>query len=432
MHYVSNYICIRGNLFYEDTHMNFLVRHQHISSNKMTRLSEMCVIHKKEKNFHFELMLKFIYTEARINSYNLFFDGEHDDGICLFCYLNQRISLEVDRGGYMDVIAIMNSSREELIKKVNELQNLLDAMKADKDNQELINFPWVGNLGNWYWSLIDNTVIFNDQKVLALGYSREEIPQKIGFEYFTEKIHPDDHDQVMENMRSHLYGKTPAYETTYRIQAKNGSWKWFYDRGKVTKRSDSGKPELVVGIVFDVTEQKQMEEQLAQKNQQLLELSMVDFLTKIFNRRALFEKLEQEKSRSDRYSNPFSILMIDIDHFKNINDSYGHLVGDNVLIQVAATIGKIIRKIDFLGRYGGEEFMVILPEINLSGGVNVAEKIRLKIQDSPLTDNIKLTISLGVAEYKAGTSIDDLISLADSMLYAAKKNGRNQVKASLV
>lgn len=323
-----------------------------------------------------------------------------------------------------------NYSNEELIKKVNELQNLLVAMKADKDNQELINFPWIGNLGNWYWSLIDNTVIFNDQKVLTLGYNREEIPQKIGFEYFTEKIHPDDHDQVMENMRSHLYGKTLAYETTYRIQAKNGSWKWFYDRGKVTKRSESGKPELVVGIVFDVTEQKQMEGQLAQQNKQLLELSMIDFSTKIFNRRALFEKLEQEKNRSDRYSNPFSILMIDIDHFKMINDSYGHLVGDKILIQVAETIGKIIRKIDFLGRYGGEEFMVILPEIDLPGGVNVAEKIRTKIQDSTFAENIKLTISLGVAEYKVGISIDELINLADTLLYVAKKNGRNRVEAS--
>ncbi len=322
-----------------------------------------------------------------------------------------------------------NLSRDELIQKIGELQNLLDALKAEKDNQELFNFPWIGNLGNWYWTVKSNTLICNDQKILTLGYSKEEIPEKLGFEYFTEKLHPDDYDRIMDNMRSHLYGKTPVYEVTYRIQTKDGDWKWFYDRGKVTVRSDSGKAEMVAGIVFDVTEQKRMEQLLADQNQQLLELSTVDFLTKIFNRRALYEKLEYEIGRAERYLYPFSILMMDIDFFKKVNDTYGHLTGDKILVQFAETIGEIIRKTDIFGRYGGEEFMLILPEIDKQGGIIVAEKIRKRIQDLTFADNLKITVSLGVAEYKHGLSIDDLVNAADLLLYAAKKNGRNRVES---
>lgn len=322
-------------------------------------------------------------------------------------------------------------SRDELIQKIDELQSLLSAIKAEKDNQELINFPWVGNLGNWYWSVPSNIVICNDQKVLSLGYSKDEIPESIGFEFFTEKLHPDDYDHVMDNMRNHLYGKTPVYETTYRIKTKNGEWKWFYDRGKVTRRSSSGKPELVVGIVFDVTEQKKMEELLAQRNKQLLELSSLDFLTGIYNRRVLFEKLEFEKNRSERYGNPFSLLLIDIDHFKKINDIFGHSMGDKILIRVVQLIAKIIRKIDIFGRYGGEEFMIILPETDIQRAVIVAEKIRKQIEESPLSENLHVTISLGAAQYKPGTTIDELIHTADKLLYKAKNSGRNRVESAL-
>jgi PAS domain-containing protein len=140
-------------------------------------------------------------------------------------------------------------SRQELIDKLNELEVLLETIKKEKENHELLQFPWVGNLGNWHWYVKSNRVVFNDAKVLALGYSKDEIPSEVGFEFFTEKIHRDDYERVMDNMRRHLYGETPAYETTYRIKTRNAHWLWFYDRGKVTKRDKNGKPVMVSGIV---------------------------------------------------------------------------------------------------------------------------------------------------------------------------------------
>jgi diguanylate cyclase len=319
-------------------------------------------------------------------------------------------------------------SREQLIQKVNELQTLLDAMKADKDTQELLKFPWVGNLGHWYWYYKTNRVICNEQKLIALGYTKEEIPAEIGFEFFTERLHPDDYGRVMENMRDHLYGKSLAYETSYRIQTRQNQWIWFYDRGTITKCDENGKPELISGIVFDITEEKRMEEQLARQNQQLLEMSATDYLTNVFNRRALFDKLDYEMRRKNRHQRPLSVAMLDIDHFKQINDTRGHLMGDRVLTKVAAVIKQTLRNTDIVGRYGGEEFLVILPECNQFDAIRVAEKIRWAVQAVQFEDSLRVTISGGVVEFKHNETADQLIEKADQLLYQAKKNGRNRIE----
>ena len=325
------------------------------------------------------------------------------------------------------MVTLDGLSRQDLIDKVNELEVLLETIKKEKEKHELLQFPWVGNLGNWHWYVKSNRVVYNHAKVLALGYSKDEIPPKVGFEFFTGKIHRDDYERVMDNMRRHLYGETPAYETTYRIKTRNNHWLWFYDRGKVTKRDKNGKPELVSGIVFDVSEQKRMEELLEAKNRRLEEMSMRDYLTDLYNRRALMEKLDFEIKRRNRTKSPLSVVMLDLDHFKQVNDTHGHQVGDQVLIQVADLLRKSVREIDIVGRYGGEEFLVILPDCPVKEAVNVAERIRAGVAKFDFYLSLKLTISGGAAEYKGGNS-DNLIEIADRNLYLAKNSGRNKVQ----
>ena len=320
-----------------------------------------------------------------------------------------------------------NLSRQDLVLKVRELQALLDPIESEKNDQEFLNFPWIGNLGNWYWYRKTNRVIFNEAKIIALGYQKDEIPNQVGFEFFTQKLHPDDYDLVMENMRRHLGGLSPAYEITYRIRRKDGEWIWFYDRGKITKQDEDGKPELVVGIVFDVTEQKKMEELLKKQNQQLLELSLTDPLTGLFNRRALFDKLDYELKRAARIKNYLCLLMLDIDYFKKINDTYGHLIGDEILKGIAEALRNNVRDTDIVGRYGGEEFLIVLPDCALSDGINVAEKIRHTIMGSEFVQNIKITISGGIVEY-GNENIEDFINSADLYLYQAKQKGRNRIE----
>jgi diguanylate cyclase len=316
-------------------------------------------------------------------------------------------------------------SKEELSKKIKELETLLDVIQAQHENQELLKFAWIGNLGNWYWYIKSNRVICNASKFTVLGYSKEEIPTDIGFEFFTDKLHPDDYNRVMDDMRSHLQGKVPVYETMYRIKTKDGQWMWFYDRGKITRYDENGKPELIEGIVFDITEQKKVEKLLEDQNQKLLEMSTTDYLTKVYNRRALHEKLDYEIRRCKRKKNQLSVVMLDIDNFKKINDTHGHLTGDKVIVQVARIISKEVRNIDIVGRYGGEEFLLILPDCSFQNGYLVAERIRSEIQDFVFEDNIKVTISGGVAQYEDETA-EALIDSADKYMYQAKKK-RNRI-----
>lgn len=153
--------------------------------------------------------------------------------------------------------------------RIIELEEEIELLKHDLKNQQNVNFEWSGSLGKWEWYIAENRVVFNDKKIQALGYNRNDLPEEIGYSFFTEKIHPDDYEQTMENMRQHLYGQSPAYETEYRIRHKDGHWIWFYDRGVVYKRDKYGKPIDLIGIVFDISKRKQIEEDIIAKNNEL-------------------------------------------------------------------------------------------------------------------------------------------------------------------
>ncbi len=167
--------------------------------------------------------------------------------------------------------------------------------------------------------------------------------------------------------------------------------------------------------------------ELEEKNREIKILAETDSLTRTYNRRKVFEKLEEEMIRSERYGNHLSVIIFDIDLFKSVNDTYGHLVGDKILYEIAKIVKQNIRKPDIFGRYGGEEFIIILPETNSKGATGLAEKIRKIIEKHDFGIDRKVTISLGVTSYKYGDTVDSLISRADKALYKAKEAGRNKV-----
>lgn len=311
-------------------------------------------------------------------------------------------------------------------QRIEELERIIKALREEKSREELMALPWAGNLGSWIWNVPSNMVICNDLKILNLGYAPEEIPETIGYDFFTDLLHPDDYDPVMDQMRRHLAGIDPVYEVSYRIRHRDGSWRWYYDRGKITQKDTGGKPLLLVGIVFDITEQKRMEEQLASQNARLKELVDHDDLTKVLSRGALFRFLYNAHERSTEEGTALAVLMLDIDHFKQINDTYGHMTGDAVLIQVASLIDKSIRSVDAVGRYGGEEFMVVLDGVGLAVALQVAERIRSTIAGFRFEHDISLSISGGLAVLQ-GQGVDELVTLADNRLYEAKRTGRNRI-----
>jgi len=182
---------------------------------------------------------------------------------------------------------------------------------------------------------------------------------------------------------------------------------------------------------------KTLQDELRKSNQLLLELAQSDPLTRLFNRRALREKLESELNRCQRNGKPCALIMADIDHFKQVNDNYGHQAGDDILIAVADLLHDQLRPYDLAARYGGEEFCLVLPETNLEQARMTAERIRQEITQlrfSGELENLRLTISLGITstDTKIMISQDELIHLADEALYLAKNNGRNRVETMIL
>jgi two-component system cell cycle response regulator len=168
--------------------------------------------------------------------------------------------------------------------------------------------------------------------------------------------------------------------------------------------------------------------------EKLERMANFDSLTGLHNRRAILGKLHETINHAKRYRGNLSLIMLDLDHFKRVNDRYGHLTGDDVLEKVGALIRRNIRNTDVAGRYGGEEFIIILPETGLPSALGVAERIRNTIEMAEMKDSagnqFAITVSQGVSSWELGEDAYSLISRADEALYKAKENGRNRVKIS--
>jgi len=178
---------------------------------------------------------------------------------------------------------------------------------------------------------------------------------------------------------------------------------------------------------------KNLQDDLKRTNELLLELSNTDHLTGLFNRRYLMDALAKEVQRSMRKGGNLSLIILDIDHFKKVNDQYGHLQGDLVLQKVAQLLQKELRNYDIAARYGGEEFIAVLPDAALEEAVFVANRMRTSVQSTKFSGELSqtsLTISLGVAQFskESCTTEDEFIKRADDALYRAKANGRNRVE----
>ncbi|CAH2032656.1 sensor domain-containing diguanylate cyclase [Trichlorobacter ammonificans] len=187
-------------------------------------------------------------------------------------------------------------------------------------------------------------------------------------------------------------------------------------------RDESGQINSLFIAVQDVTE-------FVLYEHRLIEMTRVDSLTGLYNRRFLTQRLEEELERSRRHGNPLCLMLMDVDHFKQINDSRGHLCGDQVLRSLAQTLRDMFRKSDILGRFGGEEFVCILPETTLEKACILTERCRTSIADIELfyqNTPFAITISAGVTELTVNDSADSLIRRADNAMYQAKQAGRNR------
>jgi diguanylate cyclase (GGDEF)-like protein/PAS domain S-box-containing protein len=279
------------------------------------------------------------------------------------------------------------------------------------------------DLGFWDWNFETNTVDRNNRWAEILGYSFEEMAKTT--QQWTDFVHPDDREKAWKSINAVLEGHTELHRMEYRMIHKDGSIRWILDQAKIMKRDAVGKPLRMCGTHADITERKNLE--LA-----LEEQAHFDFLTGLFNRRYFMEKSEAELARSQRYQSDLSMLMIDLDHFKKINDSYGHKSGDLVLQKIGQVFLSTLREVDIAGRMGGEEFAILLPETCIDEALDVAERLRSKVAEARVqieyANSIQVTISIGVATKSSQNEpLDGLLSRADMALYESKAGGRNIV-----
>ncbi len=277
-------------------------------------------------------------------------------------------------------------------------------------------------------SLKDNAgrfVLVNDIFCIKQGLTRHDVIGKTVYELFDKKTA----DEVSAQDQAVIDGKKPIPFELSAIDPDNKTHTFISDRFPIF--SADGALIGVGSLETDITERKQMEAALRASEQEMRLLAATDPLTGARNRRSFFEIGNSELARSIRYSRSLTLLMMDIDHFKKFNDTYGHAAGDLVLKNFAKECNRTLREQDTLGRLGGEEFGVVLPEIDLKTAFLIAERLRqnlMKLETHLDGEILKFTVSIGISEcHLDDKTIDAALSKADSALYRAKQNGRNQV-----
>ncbi|WPN45705.1 diguanylate cyclase [Pseudomonas sp. P8_241] len=235
------------------------------------------------------------------------------------------------------------------------------------------------------------------------------------------RIHPQDTTRVRASIRASADTLSPWREE-YRVQLPLRGLRWV--RGEATPEELPGGGVLWHGFISDISDMKRVEEELRA-------LSITDSLTGIYNRRYFQERLTTEMSRVERGGGELSVIMLDIDHFKRINDQYGHAVGDRVLQAVCERIGHRLRRTDVFCRLGGEEFMVLCPDISGEHAHVLAQQLWQGLRSSPIDGVGTVTASFGIASWRVGEGADALLLRADSGVYAAKQAGRDRVEAQM-
>lgn len=267
---------------------------------------------------------------------------------------------------------------------------------------------------------VNNFRLLSCNKVFIenLGYEKEEdILGRTCFEITHRRSSPCTPDKcpLLKTVQ------TGEYATIEHIHVAKGGNRKFVKVATSPIKDKDGNTLRVVHVATDVTETKELQEELSR-------LATTDRLTETYNRTKYEEIIAVEMEKARRYGQPLSLIMFDIDYFKETNDRYGHMTGDNVLKNIANIVKEHKRTVDYLFRWGGEEFVIAAPETDIEEAASLGERLREVIEDYWFDDVVKVTVSFGITQFHEGDTGDSLIARADTALYKAKNNGRNRVE----
>ena len=311
---------------------------------------------------------------------------------------------------------------EEQTKELKELNKTLEKKVEErtKEQELLLSLFDLGDAVLFKWRNDEHWSVEYVSKSVEklLGYTPYEfINSKITY---AECIHKEDLPRVIKEVNEAIEKKLYFFtHKPYRVITKDKQIKWIHDN-TVIARNDKGEIKNFIGYLTDITAIKEQELQMQR-------LSITDKLTQVYNRLFLDQVLNKQHYRLLRNDERCSLILMDIDHFKEINDKYGHLVGDVVLQELSELVKKNIRESDIFGRWGGEEFMIIAPHTSAKEAYQLAEKLRKLIQAHEFKHVGHITVSFGVTECTKDHTLDTDIFISDKALYRSKKEGRNRV-----
>jgi len=314
-------------------------------------------------------------------------------------------------------ITELAAARDELHAAHDELREAHDRLAAALEGS---------SVALWDTDLRSGRVYLGEAWAAIVGGPREDSVATA--EELMALVHPDDVEAVRRASIQALRGEQPHYAVEHRVKARNGEWRWIISRGRVTERDPaSGRALRMIGTNLDITERRRSEEAVQSS-------AHSDALTGLANRRGLGDRLRLALARNRRSGLESAVLFLDIDRFKEVNDSLGHGAGDALLVEFAARLRASVRASDTVARFGGDEFVVLLEDVrDRHNAVRIAEKILedarrpLRLEGRELT----VTTSIGVAYSDATSGEEELLKRADSALYQAKAAGRNRYRVAL-
>lgn len=311
------------------------------------------------------------------------------------------------------------------VKRTSVLQDITERKAADaalraSEERWKLALESTGD-GVWDWHIQTGEEFLSPGLLRMLGYEPDDMAS-VSSE-LDQRTHPDDVEPMAQARKDHFEGRTPTYQGERRIRCKDGSWKWVLSRGMVISRDAFGAPLRMIGTYTDISQRKAAEALIWQQ-------AFYDTLTSLPNRRMLRDRLEQEMKRCNRDQDMLAVLFIDLDHFKEVNDTLGHDQGDLLLIEAARRLQACVRQSDTVARMGGDEFTVILTELTDSDHLDgILQKILRSLSHvfQLGCEQVYVSASIGVTVYPLdGLQIEDLLKNADQALYVAKGGGRNR------
>jgi len=307
-----------------------------------------------------------------------------------------------------------------VVATFSDISTRVRTEQALKESEERLSLALEGaHLGMWDWQLDTHEFSFSQIAARMLGYRVSEVAANI--EAVSALAHPEDRPLLVEAMNAHLRGLKTQFEIDVRMRRKSGGYTWTNLRGRITERDANDRPLRVTGMLIDISQRKELEDRLKV-------LATRDELTGLLNRRAGTERLDHELERARRSGKSFALILLDIDHFKSINDHFGHDEGDQVLIRVAEMVRERKRKVDAAARWGGEEFAIILPGSDREGGRKFAQDLMENMALIQTPDGKGLTASFGVVDWRREDTASELVKRADRLMYKAKNAGRARVE----